>query len=354
LRFDDLDRDERWELARVLGKCISAGTYRPGPDRIVKIPKRSGRGTRSLRLQNIEDRIVQRAILQVIQPVIDPTFAKTSLGFRPGMGREDALAMAEQVAIKDGRWTWIVDDIRDAFDQVPQQRLMDILRRRALPEELLELVKVVIENGTGRGLRQGGSLSPFLLNVYLDHFLDRPWAKQMAGCLLIRYGDDLLVLPQDQIQTSETDACLRKRLLAAGMPLKGSAPTSIHDLRTAEPIEWLGYRIRMMGRGVEVLPTEIEVLPGGRSWDRLRDDLKMAHTKPNSPIRAIETIEGWVGQMGPCLPFLDITDFVARITTLASGLAFEVPSPRRIVELIDNAYRRWECCLKRALVPVPG
>jgi hypothetical protein len=102
-----------------------------------------------------------------------------------------------------------------------------------------------------------------------------------------------------------------------------------------------------MDSGVEVLPTE-------RSWDKLRDDLEMDHTKPNSPIRAIETIEGWVEEMGACLPFLDIAAFVARITTLASGLAFEVPSPERIVELLDHAYRRWECCLKRVHVPVPG
>ncbi len=197
LTFDELDEDERWALARALGECISAGTYRSGPERIVEIPKASGHGTRTLRLQNIEDRVVQRAIVQVIQPFFDPTFARTSYGYRPGMGREDALAMAEHLALGEGRWIWILDDIRDAFEQVPQKRLLDILRHRAIPAELMELIRVGIENGKGRGLRQGGSLSPLLLNVYLDHFLDRPWAKQMPGCPLIRYADDLLVLVSD-------------------------------------------------------------------------------------------------------------------------------------------------------------
>lgn len=348
LTFEDLDVDERWGMARALGGCISAGTYRPGPERIVKIPKTSKRGTRTLRLQNIEDRAVQRAIVQVIQPFFDPTFARTSYGFRPGMGREDALAMAEHFATKDGRWIWILDDIRDAFDQVPHKRLLDILRHRAMPGELLELVKVVIENGTGRGLRQGGSLSPFLLNVYLDHFLDRPWAKQTPGCPLIRYADDLLVLVQDEKQGIDADKCLRQRLLAAGMPLKGDTTTSIHNLETAEPVDWLGFRIRKEG-------SEVEVLPGERSWNGLQDELEQAHTKPDSPIRAIETTEGWVGQLGPCRPFLDIPAFVASIASLASGLAFdEFPSLERIVDLLDNAYGRWDRNRMRAHVPEPG
>ncbi|MGO9597013.1 MAG: reverse transcriptase domain-containing protein [Isosphaeraceae bacterium] len=348
LQFEDLDIDERWELARALGKCISAGNYGPGPDRVVEIPKASGRGTRALRLQNIEDRVVQRAIVQILQPFLDPTFATTSYGFRPGRGREDALAMAEHLSTKEGRWIWILDDIRDAFDQVPHQRLLDILRRRQLPGELLELVRVVIGNGTGRGLRQGGSLSPLLLNVYLDHLLDRPWVEQMPGCLLIRYADDLLVLVSDERQAIDADTCLRKRLLAAGMPLKGNTKTSVHNLETTEPVEWLGFRIRKEGTGVAVFPAE-------RSWNGLTDGLEQAHTKPESPIRAIETIEGWVGQMGPCRMFLDIPAFFGRIATLASGLAFdEVPSLERIVELLNDAYGRWEHIRKRAQEPEPG
>jgi hypothetical protein len=212
----------------------------------------------------------------------------------------------------------------------------------------MELVRVVIENGKGKGLRQGGSLSPLLLNVYLDHFLDQPWKKQMPGCPLIRYADDLLILVQDEKQANEADQCLRQRLLAAGMPLKGNTKTSVHDLETTESVEWLGFRVRKEGTGVEVLPAE-------RSWSGLRDSLEQGHAKPDSPIRAIETIEGWVGQMGPCRPFLDILTFFAEIATLASGLAFdEFPSLERVVELLDDAYGRWDHIRKRAHVPEPG
>ncbi|MGO9601416.1 MAG: hypothetical protein ACLP7Q_25830, partial [Isosphaeraceae bacterium] len=130
--------------------------------------------------------------------------------------------------------------------------------------------------------------------------------------------------------------------------VKGNTTTSVHDLETTEPVEWLGFRIGKGGTGVAVFPAE-------RSWNGLRDGLEQAHTKPDSPIRAIETIEGWVGQMGPCRPYLDIPAFFARIATLATGLAIdELPSLERIVELLDDAHGRWDHIRKRAHVPELG
>ena len=111
LTFEDLDTQERWELANVLGKALSSGTYRPGPDREVEIPKSSGKGTRTLKLQDIQDRVVQRAIVQTIQPFIDPGFAVTSFGYRPRLGTEHALAMAEFLAYSKNLWIWVADDI---------------------------------------------------------------------------------------------------------------------------------------------------------------------------------------------------------------------------------------------------
>ena len=74
-----------------LGKALRDGTYRPGPDRKRKVPKNTGSGYRTIRLQNIVDRVVARAVLQIIQPLVDPTFDKNSFGFRPGKDRRHAL-----------------------------------------------------------------------------------------------------------------------------------------------------------------------------------------------------------------------------------------------------------------------
>lgn len=81
--FADFERQETWDYVRVIGKAIQYGTYRPGPVRHKSIPKGTGRGNRTLTIANIEDRVVSRAVAQIIQPIYDPTFDDRSFGFRP-------------------------------------------------------------------------------------------------------------------------------------------------------------------------------------------------------------------------------------------------------------------------------
>jgi hypothetical protein len=212
----DLGPAERWELARALGDSIRRATYRPGPGRAVTIPKGNGRGHRTLVIQDVQDRAVQRAILQVFQPFVDPRFLDTSFGSRPGLGREHALAKVATLAEVEGRWTWVAEDIRDAFDQVPLNRLLDVVRTHAPADDFLSLVDVVIRNRTNKGLRQGGALSPILSNVYLDRCLDRPWHKQNPKMPLLRVVDDLLVLTRDVSESILAQTCLRSLLTAAG------------------------------------------------------------------------------------------------------------------------------------------
>ncbi len=335
LKLVDLDVDEKWELARVLKRVISTGAYRPGPHREVDIPKSSGRGTRTIQVQDVEDRVVQRAIVQTLEPFLDPAFAEASYGYRPRRGREHALAAAESLATRGERWIWILEDARDAFNQVPHGRLLDVVRGRIKNAELVDLIKVVIQNDEGRGLRQGGSLSPLLMNLYLDHFLDRPWAREVAGTPLIRYADDLCVLNSDRNQGEDRYARLKSRLTAAGMPLKGVRETTTFELHAGAPVEWLGYTVRNSLKGLEVLPAE-------KSWNRLIEELRLAHAKPDSPIRANDCVTGWLGQLGPCLPYLQIGKLYARIVSLAHEQAFdEPPSLDRCLQILDGAYQRW-------------
>jgi CRISPR-associated protein Cas1 len=218
LKFEDLDQSERWQLARVIGQALAKGEYRPGPELKVEIPKTSGHGTRTLRIQNIEDRVVQRSIVQVIQPFLEPTFARTSFGYRPGLGREHALALASHYAETGDRWVWVLDDIRDAFNHLPHNRLLQILKQRLPNTNLVALVSTAIANRENRGLRQGGSLSPLLLNVYLDQVLDRPWAKSRPDIPLIRYADDLLALTRDPDQAADAHTHLRSLLTPRACP----------------------------------------------------------------------------------------------------------------------------------------
>jgi hypothetical protein len=224
---------------------------------------------------------------------------------------------------------------RVSFDHVPHGRLLDIVQNRLQSKEMADLIRVVIENGTGQGLRQGGSLSPLLLNLYLDHFSDRPWTKQQPDTLLLRYADDLLILAGDVRRADEAHAYLRKQLQAAGMTLKGTSGTATHNLLAGVSVGWIGFGIQKGPNGVEFRPTE-------RNWNKLREHLEMCHTKPASPIRAIKSIVGWIKYLGPCRPFLDVNATHARIVSIATELAFdEVPTLGRVTSLLESANGRW-------------
>jgi retron-type reverse transcriptase len=335
-RLDELDGTARWELARSLGKSIRTGCYRPGPVRQIKIPKGPGRGYRTISLANIQDRVVERAIVSIVQPILDPRFAATSFGYRPKRGREDALATAEVLAATSGCWVWVAEDVKNAFDQVPHGRLIDIVRGHLPAADIQNLIENVIKNKKGRGLRQGGNLSPLLLNLYMDHFLDRPWARQHGATPLLRVADDLLVLAHDLEQAQQARQALEERLRPAGLPLKGTPQTTIHDLASGATVTWLGFDVSRSNQRLVVRLTE-------KNWDRLAEHLELAHTKPQSPIRAYETIVGWVGQLGPCALEQDLDEVHARIADLARTSGFEeFPTREDTHAYWRQAQTRWE------------
>lgn len=335
LTLDDLDGAERWGLARALGGLVESGRYRPGPHREVAIPKGPGRGTRTLRIRNVQDRVVERAVLQAIQPFLDPGLAAGSFGGRPGRGREDALAHAGAIAELTGRWCLVLDDVKDAFDHVPLGRLLEVVKSRLRADDIVDLIGAVVGGRDGRGIPQGSSLSPLLLNVYLDHALDRPWAKRKPASPLIRVVDDLLILAAGGDEAKEAHREMTVRLQAAGMATKAAPGSAVRDLRQGESGDWLGFRLRKGPDGLEAQPTD-------RCWYQLDEALSLAHTRPAAPVRAREIVAGWAEQLGPCRPHLDLDDTCERIGAVARRHAFDELPVRRLVEdRLLCGYRRW-------------
>ena len=228
-RYQDYSSNETWGLLRQISQALKSGTYRPGPERVVEIPKSSGVGTRTLRLLNIEDRVVQRSILQILQPLYEPTFSRLSFGYRPRLDRRHALATAERLTQDRGLEVWIVDDIANCFDHIPCSRLLQVLSRR-LPADVLELVGRTCTAGRKQGVRQGAPLSPWLVNVYLDHFLDQPWHRTHPDAPLLRTADDVLVLSSSRDQAEGLYDDLSRRLRSVRRPPEG--PTGRGDSRT--------------------------------------------------------------------------------------------------------------------------
>jgi retron-type reverse transcriptase len=338
VRFNDLEPHETWGLIRTLGKALKDDTYRPGPDRKVAIPK-SGTGTRVLSIPSVIDRLVQRAVVQVVQPFMDPLLGDHCLGYRPGVDINRAVALAERLAVEGDRWAWLAEDVRNAFDCVPQQRLLDVLRTLLVGDEkMTRLLGRLVKLDSGIGVRQGSPMSPLLLNVYLHHFLDKKWGRLFPGVPLLRWADDVLILCRTKQEALRAYEGLERLLLPAGMRLKGNPTQAVHDLQGGESIIWLGHRLCRIKGGLEVSLTT-------RAWKRLSERLELCHEKDFSSKRAVETILGWVSQMGPCLKTTDVNGAYARVVSLARDLGFEeLPSKEEVTRSWHRAYRRWARC----------
>jgi RNA-directed DNA polymerase len=178
----------------VIREQLLSGTYMPQPVKRVEIPKPDG-GVRKLGIPTALDRLVQQAVMQVLQRQWDPTFSDSSYGFRPGRSTHQAVAQAQQY-IAAG-YGWVVDlDLEKFFDRVNHDKLMGQIAKRVRDKRLLKLIRAflnagVMENGlvspSVEGTPQGGPLSPLLSNLVLDE-LDRELERR--GHRFVRYADD--------------------------------------------------------------------------------------------------------------------------------------------------------------------
>jgi RNA-directed DNA polymerase len=209
-----VDKQTGEEYAKALGDNLKSlleraksGSYKAPPVRRVHIPKGTGKETRPIGIPTFEDKILQRAVQMLIEPIYEKMFLECSYGFRPGRSAHDALYELQKQAM----WQyggWIIDlDIRKYFDTIDHNHLTEIIKRRVRDGVIMRLIGKwlnagVMEKGqltyNDKGAPQGGVLSPLLSNIYLHEVLDTWFMNEvkprMKGkAFLIRYADDAVI-----------------------------------------------------------------------------------------------------------------------------------------------------------------
>ena len=240
-------------LLTELAEELKAERYSPLPSRRVWLPKPQG-DPRPLGVPALRDRIVETAAKLVLEPIFEADFLDCSYGYRPKRSAQQALDRLRE-EVRRGR-RWVVDaDIKNFFDVLDHQRLMECLRERLSDRRVLTLLRGWLKAGVldGQtllhpevGTPQGAIVSPLLANVYLTR-LDRAWeTEHKAKGVLLRFADDLVVLCWTRAEAEAALQTLRQVLLALGLEV-AEAKTRIVQLQPEVPgIDFLGFHHRMV------------------------------------------------------------------------------------------------------------
>ena len=298
-------REHREELL----ESLRSERYKPKAVRRVEIPKPDG-GKRMLGVPTVIDRMIQQAIVQVLQPMYEPLFSENSYGFRPKRSAQQAMKQALEY-YNEG-YTQVVDlDLAKYFDTVNHEILIGMLREQVKDERVIRLIRKYLKSGvminglispTTEGTPQGGNLSPLLSNIYLTAF-DR--MLESRGHKFVRYADDCNIYVKSRRAAERVMANCTK-FLEGKLKLKVNRKKS--QVGSPLRLKFLGFSMYKTGK-------KAGIRPHGKSIKRFKDKIRELTSRKQA--RSVELIlkrlkrytVGWLG-------YYSIADMESRIKSL--------------------------------------
>jgi RNA-directed DNA polymerase len=345
---DGITLDEFFETFRHLWPTVKGqlldGSYEPSPARRKSIPKEDG-SERHLGIPNVQDRLVQQAILQILTPIFDPGFSESSFGFRPKRSAHGAVKQVQR-HIQSGYRHCVDMDLSKFFDRVQHDTLMSRVSRKVHDNRLLRLIGRFLRAGimvdthfqpSTEGTMQGGPLSPLLANILLDDF-DKD--LEQRGLRFVRYADDFLIF-------TKTEKAAQRVYRSVGNYLTRKLKLEVNHQKSricsTNEVDYLGFVFLGFGGQIRVSPKKIV-----KFKDRVREI-----TRRNRGVSMQSRYEelrryfqGWVGyfRLVPLKTFFVVLDrWIRRRVRCCYWRQWRRPRTR-ITNLLRLGVRKPEAC----------